>query len=101
MPLFALTCTSGTYETSAGIQTVTTPTTFYTTDPGAATITGLCFDIGKIKVPVLRGLASRAPYFHNGSARTLLDVVNFYDTRFSIGFTDQQKLDLINFLDTL
>lgn len=101
LPLFALTCTSGTYETSAGIQTVTTPTTFYTTDPGAATITGLCFDIGKIKVPVLRGLASRAPYFHNGSARTLLDVINFYDTRFNIGFTLQEKLDLMNFMATL
>jgi cytochrome c peroxidase len=101
LPLFALTCTTGTYETAAGIQTVTTPVTFYTTDPGAATITGLCFDIGKLKVPVLRGLASRAPYFHNGSAPDLLDVVNFYDTRFSIGFTDQQKFDLVNFLETL
>jgi cytochrome c peroxidase len=101
LPLFALTCTTGTYETATGIQTVTAPTTFYTTDPGAATITGLCFDIGKIKVPVLRGLAARAPYFHNGSAQSLLDVVNFYNTRFSIGFTDQQKLDLVNFLETL
>jgi cytochrome c peroxidase len=101
LPLFALTCTSGEYETAAGIQTVTTPVTFYTTDPGAATITGVCFDIGKLKVPVLRGLASRAPYFHNGSAASLLDVVNFYDTRFSIGFTDQQKFDLVNFLETL
>lgn len=101
LPLFALTCTTGTYETAAGIQTVTAPTTFLTTDPGAATITGLCFDIGKLKVPVLRGLASRAPYFHNGSAHSLLDVVNFYNTRFSIGFTDQQKIDLVNFLQTL
>jgi len=49
----------------------------------------------------LRGLAARAPYFHNGSAATLMDVVNFYDQRFSIGFTDQQKQDLVNFLNTL
>ena len=62
---------------------------------------GLCFDISKMKVPVLRGLASRAPYFHNGSAQTLLDVVEFYNTRFSIGFTDQQELDLVNFLESL
>ena len=36
---------------------------------------------------MLRALASRAPYFHNGSAATLEDVVDFYDTRFSIGLT--------------
>jgi hypothetical protein len=37
--------------------------------------------IGKIKGPIVRGLAARAPYFHNGSAATLLDAVNFYETR--------------------
>ncbi|MDQ6868712.1 MAG: hypothetical protein M3178_10015 [Pseudomonadota bacterium] len=52
-------------------------------------------------MPILRGLAARAPYFHNGSAATLLDAVNFYDQRFNIGFTDQQKEDLVNFLKTL
>jgi cytochrome c peroxidase len=46
-------------------------------------------------------LAARAPYFHNGSAATLLDVVNFYDQRFGIGFTGQQRSDLINFLNAL
>ncbi|MGA2408876.1 MAG: hypothetical protein ABSG46_00605 [Candidatus Binataceae bacterium] len=101
LPWFAITCTSGQYETAAGIQTVTTPVTFVTSDPGAATITGLCFDIGKLKVPVLRGLAARAPYFHNGSAKTLLDVVNFYNIRFNIGYTDQQEADLVNFLNSL
>lgn len=49
----------------------------------------------------LRGLASRAPYFHNGSALTLSDVVNFYDKRFSIGFTTQEKADLVAFLSSL
>ena len=75
--------------------------TFYVTDPGRALITGNCTDIGKTKVPILRGLAARAPYFHNGSATTLMDAVNFYDTRFNIGFTDQEKEDLVNFLKTL
>jgi cytochrome c peroxidase len=74
---------------------------FLVTDPGRALISGQCADIGKIKGPILRGLAARAPYFHNGSAATLMDVVNFYDQRFSIGFTDQQKQDLVNFLNTL
>jgi cytochrome c peroxidase len=50
---------------------------------------------------VLRGLAARAPYFHNGSAATLEDVVEFYDQRFGIGLTDQQKSDLIAFLNAL
>ena len=64
-------------------------------------ISGKCADIGRLKGPILRGLAARAPYFHNGSAATLLDVVNFYDQRFAIGFTGQQKRDLINFLNSL
>ena len=62
-------------------------------------ITGNCADIGKVKGPILRGLAARAPYFHNGSA--LMDAVNFYDQRFNIGFTDQEKQDLVNFLNAL
>lgn len=72
-----------------------------TTDPGLALVTGQWKDIGKIKVPVLRGLASRAPYFHNGSAKTLADVVNFYNQRFHIGFTEREKQDLIAFLSAL
>jgi cytochrome c peroxidase len=62
------------------------------TDPGRALISGKCADIGKLKGPVPRDLATRAPYFHNGSAKTLIDVVNFYDERFSIHFTDQEKV---------
>jgi cytochrome c peroxidase len=50
---------------------------------------------------VLRGLSARAPYFHNGMAADLESVLDFYDTRFSIGFTDQEKADLIEFLKAL
>src|SRR5262249_14381199 len=57
------------------------------TDPGLALRTGRFDDLGKFKVPILRGLGARAPYFHNGSARTLTDVLNFYNQRFGIGFT--------------
>jgi cytochrome c peroxidase len=71
------------------------------TDPGRALITGQCADIGKLKGPILRGLAARAPYFHNGSAATLQDVIEFYDQRFSIGLTDQDKADLAAFLNSL
>ena len=54
-----------------------------------------------MKGPILRGLAARAPYFHNGSAATVQDVVEFYNSRFDIGFTDQQKADLAAFLSAL
>jgi cytochrome c peroxidase len=71
------------------------------TDPGRALISGKCKDIGRLKGPILRGLASRAPFFHNGSAKTLLDVVNFYELRFSLSLTAQQKSDLVEFLNAL
>jgi len=73
----------------------------YTTDPGRALITGKWADIGKFKGPILRGLAARPPYFHNGMAASLADVVAFYDSRFQIGFTDAEKADLVAFLRTL
>jgi cytochrome c peroxidase len=64
-------------------------------------ITGKWKDIGRFKGPVLRGLATRAPYFHNGSAKDLQAVIEFYDSRFRIGLTQQEKNDLIAFLRTL
>jgi hypothetical protein len=75
--------------------------TVQTTDPGLAMLTGKWADIGKFKGPILRGLAARAPYFHNGSAATLGDVVDFYDTRFKIHMSAQQKHDLAAFLSAL
>jgi len=91
LPVFTLLCTQGPLAGQ----------TFVVTDPGRAMISGNCADIGKTKGPILRGLAARAPYFHNGAAKTLMDVVNFYDQRFHIGFTDREKQDLVNFLNTL
>lgn len=91
LPVFTLKCTDGPLAGK----------TFEVTDPGRALISGQCADIGKLKGPILRGLAARAPYFHNGSAATLRDVIDFYDQRFGIGFTEQQKSDLIAFLNTL
>ena len=79
----------------------TTGQTVQTTDPGRALVTGLWADVGKVKGPILRGLAARAPYFHNGSAATLSDVVTFYDKRFNVGFTEQERADLIAFLNSL
>ncbi|HEX3896367.1 MAG TPA: hypothetical protein VHW73_09160 [Rudaea sp.] len=79
----------------------TTGATRQTTDPGRALITGKWADVGKFKGPILRGLAARAPYFHNGSAASLGDAIDFYDTRFNVGFTKQEKQDLIAFLSAL
>jgi cytochrome c peroxidase len=55
----------------------------------------------QVQGPILRALAARAPYFHNGSASTLEDAVDFYDTRFNIGLTRQEKADLLAFLNAL
>jgi cytochrome c peroxidase len=72
-----------------------------TTDLGRAMVTGKCADLGKFKIPGMRGLAARAPYFHNGSSPTLMDLVNFYDQRFNMLLTDDQKADLVAFMNTL
>ena len=93
LPLFTVQCT----DSSGPLQ----GQSFTVTDLGRALITGKCADVGKVKGPILHGLAARAPYFHNGSAAALEDVVNFYDQRFSIGFTDQEKADLVAFLQAL
>lgn len=71
------------------------------TDPGRALVTGRFADVGKFKTPSLRGLGARAPYFHNGSAANLGAVVDFYNRRFNIGLTPQERSDLIAFLAAL
>jgi hypothetical protein len=83
------------------LKNTSTGETVQTSDPGRALVTGKWADIGKFKGPILRGLAARAPYFHNGSAGTLRDAVNFYNTRFDIKLSDQEINDLIAFLKTL
>jgi cytochrome c peroxidase len=87
LPLFRVTCDSG--------------RVILTHDPGRGLITGKCEDVGAIVVQQFRGLAARAPYFSNGSARTLREVVDYYDRRFAIGFTEAEKGDLVNFLKVL
>jgi cytochrome c peroxidase len=72
-----------------------------TTDPGRALITGKWADVNRFKGPILRGLAARAPYFHNGSSATLDEVIDFYERRFTIGFTPRERADIIAFLRAL
>jgi hypothetical protein len=71
------------------------------TDPGRAMISGKWSHIGRFKGPMLRNLAPRAPYFHNGFAKDLDAVVDFYEQRFAIGLTKQEKSDLVAFLRSL
>jgi cytochrome c peroxidase len=72
-----------------------------TTDPGRALVTGKWQHMSTFKGPILRGLAARAPYFHNGIAATVSDVVQFYNTRFNLRFTAREKADLAAFLKAL
>jgi hypothetical protein len=72
-----------------------------TTDLGQALIDGRFDHVGKIKGPILRGLSARAPYFHNGAAQTLLDVVRFYEQRFGLVLTPGEESDLVAFLSSL
>lgn len=83
------------------LRNKTTGETIQTTDPGRALITGKWKDIGRFKGPVLRAVASRPPYFHDGSAKDLPAVIDFYNTRFVIGLTDREKADLVAFLASL
>jgi hypothetical protein len=73
----------------------------YTQDPGRALISGLCNDVGTIVMQQFRGLAARAPYFSNGSAGTLRELVDFYDRRYNIGYSERERQDLVNFLGAL
>ncbi|HKC64965.1 MAG TPA: hypothetical protein VKB86_15080, partial [Pyrinomonadaceae bacterium] len=75
--------------------------TIQLTDAGFGNITGKWDDLGLFKTPTLRGLAARAPYFHNGIARTLEDVVRHYEKLFGFEFTDQERADLVAFLNAL
>ena len=86
--------------------------TLVTTDPGQALVTGLTRDWNRFKSSNLRGLASRAPYFHNGMAATLADVVDHYDVVMNPvdaagyplrtpRFTPEERTDLIAFLESL
>jgi cytochrome c peroxidase len=47
-------------------------------DLGRGAITGQPQDNGRFKVPSLRNVGLRAPYFHNGGKATLEEVVDFY-----------------------
>jgi cytochrome c peroxidase len=83
------------------LQNKTTGATRKICDMGRATGTGKWADIGGFRAPPLRGLAARAPYFHDGQAKNLKEVVRFFDERFQIQLTSAERDDLIAFLEAL
>jgi cytochrome c peroxidase len=95
LPLFKLTCAER-FPPQPFLGRVV-----YTHDPGFALTTGKCADIGRITIQQMRGLAARAPYFSNGSARSLRDVIDYYDRRYNIGYSEQDKQDLTNLMSVL
>ncbi|MEZ4800861.1 MAG: cytochrome c peroxidase [Flavobacteriales bacterium] len=81
-------------------------------DAGRQRVTYTANDNGKFKTPTLRNIEMTPPYMHDGSIRTLEDVVEFYnwggkshpnkDARIQkMNWTPQEKADLIAFLKTL
>lgn len=73
-------------------------------------------DLGRFKVPGLRNVGLTAPYMHNGMFGTLEEVVDYYSNPYDfvkdpvnidtlmikpLNFTDQEKVDLVNFLHSL
>jgi len=83
------------------VQNKTTHETRTVCDLGRANSSHLWSQIGTFRAPPLRGLAARAPYFHDSQAARLDDVVDYFDQRFHIGLSGDQKSDLVAFLRAL
>lgn len=56
---------------------------------------------GMYRTTPLRGVWQHLPYFHDGSAATLSDVVEHYNAHFNLGLDGQQKADLVEYLKSL
>jgi len=54
-----------------------------------------------VRTSPLKGVWQHAPYFHDGSAATLADVVNVYNTKRTLGLTPAQRSDLTEYLKSL
>jgi cytochrome c peroxidase len=71
------------------------------TDPGQGLRNGLFASLNKFKTPSLRGLVARPPFFHGGTAQTLLEVVRHYESALGFVFTAEEEADLVAFLNAL
>lgn len=93
LPLFRITCKDKPHPHYGKV--------IHTQDPGFAMTTGKCADVGKITLQSMRSLAARPPYFSNGLAKDLRGVIDYYERRYNIGYTDQEVEDLINLMEAL
>jgi len=82
-------------------QNKTTGETVQTTDGGRAIRNGVWADMNKFDTPTLRGLAARAPYFHNGLAANIAEVIDFYEAQLGFDYTEEEEEDLAAFLNAL
>ncbi|MFL5476368.1 MAG: c-type cytochrome [Gemmatimonadales bacterium] len=89
------TCHAGTTFTDA--NTRLHPTSEVPTDPTHAERSAT----GMYRTTPLRALWQHAPYFHDGSAATLNDVVDRYDSAKNLQLTPAQKADLVEYLKSL
>ncbi len=94
LPLFRITCTGRLPHPHYGREILTS-------DPGYALTTGRCLDVGKITTQQMRAMAAREPLFHNGIAADIPGLVDFYDRRYNIQYTPQERQDMINLLTAL
>ena len=60
------------------------------------------FHLSSFTAP-LRGLFThtKGGFFHDGRFATLLDVVNHYNNFFTLGLSDAEKSDLVEYLKSL
>lgn len=103
-------CHSGFLFTDQGFQNIGLYSEY--ADPGRMRLTGDPADAGKFKVPSLRNIALTAPYMHNGTLNTLLEVVEHFNNGGAghqnqnewvqpLNLNEQERLDLVSFLETL
>ena len=87
-------------------------TTVQNSELGQFNVTHNMRDMGKFKTPTLRNISLTAPYMHDGSMKTLEEVVEYYDKGgdknrfidaaiFPLDFSKQEKADLVEFLKAL
>ena len=63
--------------------------------------TGVWTDLAKFRIPPLRGLAARAPYFHDGQAKNIKAAIRYHEDRFNIDLSHGKRKDLEAFLGAL
>src|SRR5260370_15904728 len=97
LPFYCLRPTSDTSGTPCGADAVDK----LTTDPARALVTGHIANTGAQKPPILRNLAVRPPFFHNGDAVDMQHLVTFYKFFLNMSLSQQDAQDLVNFLNAL